>query len=97
MDVLDSVVDSKLVMSILPNVFEVYISPIIFSVNGELGEAGLFEGITSENIVAELYNLVYIALDIKEMGIFNAQARQTFKYSLNALAFYPESGFFESE
>ena len=97
MDVLDSVVDSKLVMSILPNVFEIYISPIIFSVNGELGEAGLFEGITSENIVAELYNLVYIALDIKEMGIFNAQARQTFKYSLNALAFYPESGFFESE
>ena len=97
MDVLDSVVDSKLVMSILPNVFEVYISPIIFNVNGELGEAGLFEGITSENIVAELYNLVYIALDIKEMGIFNAQARQTFKYSLNALAFYPESGFFESE
>lgn len=97
MDVLDSVVDSKLVMSVLPNVFEVYISPIIFAVNGELGEAGLFEGITSENIVAELYNLVYIALDIKEMGIFNAQARQTFKYSLNALAFYPESGFFESE
>ena len=97
MDVLDSVVDSKLVMSILPDVFEVYISPIIFSVNGELGEAGLFEGITSENIVAELYNLVYIALDLKEMGIFNPQARQTFKYSLNALAFYPESGFFESE
>ena len=97
MDVLDSVVDSKLVMSVLPNIFEVYISPIIFSINGELGEAELFASITSENVVAELYNLVYIALDLKEMGIFDANARQTFKYSFNATAFYPESGFFESE
>ena len=97
MDVLDSVVDSKLVMSVLPNIFEVYISPIIFSINGELGEAELFTSITSENVVAELYNLVYIALDLKEMGIFDANARQTFKYSFNATAFYPETGFFESE
>lgn len=97
MDLLDSVVDSKLVMSVLPNVFEVYISPIIFSVNGELGEVGIFDNITSENVLAELYNLVYIALDLKEMGIFDANARLTFGYELNAEAFYPESGFFESE
>ena len=97
MDLLDSVVDSKLVMSLLPRIFEKFISPIIFNIDGEIGELGLLDDITSKNIVAELYNLVYLALDLKELGLFDVQARSTFGYELGALAYQPKAGFYESE
>lgn len=97
MDLLDSVVDSKLVMSLLPHMFEKFISPIIFNIDGEIGQLGLFDDITSKNIVAELYNLVYLALDLKAIGLFDVEARSTFDYDLGALAYYPNSGFYESE
>lgn len=97
LDLLDAVVESKLITSALPRVFEKYISPMIFKVNGEIGEIGLFENITSENVVAELYNLVYLALDLREMGIFNVEAKGSFDYNFGATAFYPEEGFYQSE
>lgn len=97
MDLLDSVVDSKLVMSLLPHTFEKFISPIIFNLNGEIGELGLFDDITSKNIVAELYNLVYLALDLKALGLFDVEARNTLEYDLGALAYHSLSGFYESE
>ena len=97
LDLLDSVVDSKLISSALPHVFEKFISPIIFQVNGEIGEIGLFEKITAENVVAELYNLVYLALDLKEIGIFDVDARSSLEFNFGATAFVPERGFHQSE
>ncbi len=97
LDLLDSVVDSNLISSALPYVFEKYISPIIFQVNGEIGEIGLFEKITAENVLAELYNLVYLALDLKEIGVFNVEAMASLDFNFGARAFIPENGFHKSE
>ncbi len=96
-DLLDSLVDSKLIMSLLPQVFEKFISPILFQMNGEIGGIGLLEGITSENVIAELYNLVYIAMDLRKIDILDANARANFDYKLGATAFIPKDGFYESE
>ncbi len=97
LDLLDSVVDSKLISSALPYVFERYISPIIFQVNGEIGEIGLFEKITAENVLAELYNLVYLAIDLREIGVFDVEAIKTLEFNFGARAFIPERGFYQSE
>ena len=97
LDLLDSVVDSKLISSALPYVFEKFISPIIFQINGEIGEIGLFEEITAENVVAELYNLVYLALDVKQIGVFEVDAIASLEFDFGAKAFYPENGFYKSE
>lgn len=97
LDLLDAVVDSNLISSALPYVFEKYISPIIFQLNGEIGEVGLFEEITAENVVAELYNLVYLALDLKQMGVFEAGALTSLEFNFGAKAFIPERGFHQSE
>ena len=76
-DILDAVLDSNLLTTIIPYALEKFLVPIVedFEDKAELPDGDridVTDQISKENISAEVFNLVYILMDAREIGLIGA-------------------------
>ncbi len=98
-DILDVVVDSDLVLAILPRAIEKYAVPLIDAFEQGAGyddidandkiSAGLADKIDSKNIAAEIFNLVYLLMDANQIKAFSLLGEKI-DLQLGATAYIPE-------
>ncbi|MBR2890764.1 MAG: hypothetical protein IKC22_00005, partial [Bacilli bacterium] len=98
-DLLDTAVDSDLLLAILPHAIEKFAVPLINSFEEGAGftdietndkiSAGLTDNITSKTVAAEIFNIVYMVMDAEKMGLFTLLGEET-KLNLGATTYIPE-------
>ncbi len=96
LDLLNAIVDSDLVTSVLPTVIDKFVAPTIASWNEDIGNLDVLQDLDSDVAVSELYNIVYLAMDAQKIGFF-ASGASISSYNFGASAYVPEDGFLGAE
>ena len=76
-DILDALLDSDLLTTIIPYALEKFVVPLIedFEAKAELPDGeniGITDGLNKYNISDEVFNLIFILMDAREMGLIGA-------------------------
>ena len=93
-DILDSVLDSSLLTTIIPYALEKFLVPIIedFEDKAELPDGediDITDQISRHNISAEIFNFIYILMDAKEIGLIGAVTSGELNLNLAANIYIP--------